>query len=145
MIYLASRGLRCIAYDNRGHGRSDDPGRGYDYDTLADDLAALIERLNLHDVTLVGHSMGGGEVVRYLTRHGSARVAGIVLLAATLPFPLKTADNPDGLDGTIVEKVRASWTEDFTRWVDANRGPFFGEGVPGCDVSVSTQDWLSRE
>lgn len=145
MVNLTGHGLRCIAYDRRSHGRSDDPGRGFDYDTLADDLAALIAYLDLHDVTLVGHSMGGGEVVRYLTRHGSERVAGIVLLAATLPFPLKTADNPGGLDGSMVEKVRASWTEDFTRWVDANRGPFFGEGLPGCDVSASTQDWLIRQ
>ena len=75
MIHLANQGLRCVAYDRRGHGRSGDPGRGYDYDTLSDDLAALLERLNLREVTLVGHSMGGGEIVRYLTRHGSGRVS----------------------------------------------------------------------
>jgi pimeloyl-ACP methyl ester carboxylesterase len=144
-ISLISQGLRCIAYDRRGHGRSDDPGRGYDYDTLADDLAALIEHLDLHDVTLVAHSMAGGEVVRYLTRHGSERVAGIVLLAATLPFPMKTADNPDGLDTRVAEGIRASWTEDFTRWIEANRAPFFGEGLPGCDVSVGIQQWLIRD
>jgi non-heme chloroperoxidase len=145
MVNLIDQGLRCIAYDRRGHGRSDDPGRGYDYDTLADDLAALIEHLDLHDVTLVAHSMAGGEVVRYLTRHGAGRVAGIVLLAATLPFPLKTSDNPDGIDGSLAEAVRASWKQDFTRWVAANRAPFFGEGLPGCDVSPAVQDWLVRD
>src|ERR1700677_1742297 len=79
MIHLAERGLRVVAYDRRGHGRSDDPGRGYDYDTLADDLAMVIEHLDLREVTLVGHSMAGGEIVRYLTRHGDARIARIVL------------------------------------------------------------------
>ena len=145
MVDLVGRGLRCIAYDRRGHGRSDDPGRGYDYDTLADDLAALIEHLDLHDVTLVAHSMSGGEVVRYLTRYGAERVARIVLVAVTLPFPMKTADNSDGIDGRIVEAMRASWKQDFTRWVDANRDPFFGVGLPGCDISPALQEWLLRD
>lgn len=82
---LADRGLRCIAYDRRGHGRSTDPGRGYDYDTLADDLAALIDRLDLHDVTLVGHSMGNGEAVRYLSRHGSSRIARLLMVGTVSP------------------------------------------------------------
>ena len=103
MISLVSHGLRCIAYDRRGHGRSSQPGQGYDYDTLADDLAALIERLDLREVSLVGHSMAGGEIVRYLSRHGGRRIARAVLLAVTLPFPLKTADNPDGVDKSLFE------------------------------------------
>ena len=89
MAGLVGYGLRCVAYDRRGHGRSSQPGRGYDYDTLAEDLASVIEELDLHDVTLVGHSMGPGEIVRYLSRHGSGRVARIVLLAPTLPFLLQ--------------------------------------------------------
>jgi non-heme chloroperoxidase len=86
MDLLRRRGLRCIAYDRRGHGRSDDPGRGYDYATLADELAALLDRLELRGVTLVAHSMAGGEVVRYLTRHGDGRIARVALVSAMLPF-----------------------------------------------------------
>ncbi|HUD51103.1 alpha/beta hydrolase, partial [Parvibaculum sp.] len=92
MADLTARGLRCVAYDRRGHGRSDQPGGGYDCDTLADDLAAVIEAHDLHDVTLVGHSMGSCEIIRYLTRHGSGRIAGVVLVAPVTPFLLKTAD-----------------------------------------------------
>src|SRR5262245_19479180 len=96
--YLVDRGFRCIAYDRRGHGRSDCAWDGYDYDTLADDLAALLDHLDLRDATLVAHSMGGGEVIRYLARHGAGRVARIALVATTTPFPMKTSDNPDGID-----------------------------------------------
>ena len=125
MIHLAGQGLRCIAYDRRGHGRSSDPGRGYDYDTLADDLAALLNRLNLREVTLVGHSMGGGEIVRYLTRHGNSRIARIVLLAPGTPFLLKTADNPDGVNQQVFEFLRAAWSRDFPKWLADNARPFF--------------------
>jgi non-heme chloroperoxidase len=113
MIHLAERGLRVVAYDRRGHGRSDDPGRGYDYDTLADDLARVIEHLDLREVTLVGHSMAGGEIVRYLTRHGDARIARIVLISATLPFPLKTARNPNGVDRSLFDAVIDQWQHDY--------------------------------
>ena len=99
--FIAS-GLRCVAFDRRGHGRSDRPGRGYDYDTFADDLAALIERLDLRDVTLVGHSAGCGEVVRYLSRHGDERVERVVLLAPVTPLIVKTEDNPEGLDPAVL-------------------------------------------
>ena len=98
MIHLAGQGLRCVAYDSRGHGRSSDPGQGYDYDTLAGDLAAMIEQLNLREVTLVGHSMGCGVIARYLSRHGARRVARVALGRPPLPFGLKTEDNPDGMD-----------------------------------------------
>jgi non-heme chloroperoxidase len=125
MIHLAGQGLRCIAYDNRGHGRSSDPGQGYDYDTLADDLAATLDRLNLRDVSLVSHSMGCGVVVRYLSRHGSRRVARAALVAPTTPFLLKTEDNPDGLDKRIFEQLRAMLSRDFPKWLADNAGPFF--------------------
>ena len=117
MVPLSERGLRCIAYDRRGHGRSSDPGRGYDYDTLADDLAAVLEALELRDVTLVGHSMASGELVRYLTRHGAERVSGLVFLApAATPFLLKTADHPQGVDGAVFEHVRTQvLLKDFPR------------------------------
>jgi non-heme chloroperoxidase len=96
ITYLVSRGVRCIAYDRRGHGRSSHTWHGYDYDTLADDLATVIDQLDLREVTLVGYSMGGGEVVRYLSRHGVDRIARAVLLAATAPFILKTATTRTG-------------------------------------------------
>jgi pimeloyl-ACP methyl ester carboxylesterase len=125
MIHLADRGLRCVAYDSRGHGRSSDPGRGYDYDTLAGDLAAVIERLNLREVTLVGHSMGCGVIVRYLSRHGAGRVARVALVSPTLPFLLKTEDNPDGVDKIVFERLRATWSKDFPKWLADNARPFF--------------------
>jgi len=117
MVALSGLGLRCVAFDRRGHGRSDDPGRGYDYDTLADDLATVIEQLELQQITLIGHSMGAGEIVRYLSRHGPNRVARVVLLAPTTPFLLKTADNPDGVDKTVFDQTRAMWRKDFPKWL----------------------------
>jgi pimeloyl-ACP methyl ester carboxylesterase len=125
MIHLAEQGLRCVAYDSRGHGRSSDPGQGYDYDTLAGDLAAVIEQLNLREVTLVGHSMGCGVVVRYLSRHGARRVTRAALVAPTTPFILKTEDNPDGVDKRIFEQLRAMWSRDFPKWLADNARPFF--------------------
>jgi non-heme chloroperoxidase len=94
---LADEGFRCIGFDRRGHGRSDQPAGGYDFDTFADDVATLVERLELKGLTLIAHSMAGGEAVRYLTRHGSQRVARVVLVAPTTPMLLKTHDNPNGL------------------------------------------------
>jgi pimeloyl-ACP methyl ester carboxylesterase len=124
MVPLVQAGYRCVAFDRRGHGRSSDPGRGYDFDTLADDLAAVIETLDLRNVTLVGHSMGCGEIVRYLTRHGSGRVARVALLAPTTPFLLQTADNPNGIERTSFEKLRATWLRDYPRWLAENARPF---------------------
>jgi non-heme chloroperoxidase len=118
-------GFRCIGYDRRGHGRSDQPAGGYDYDTFADDLASVIDRLDLRGVTLIGHSMAGGEIMRYLTRHGEAKVAGAILLAPTTPFILKTDDNPNGLPRENFEAVRDEWKRDFPKWVDDNTAPFF--------------------
>jgi non-heme chloroperoxidase len=136
MVALADRGYRCIAFDRRGHGRSDRPLGGYDYDTFADDVSSVITALDLHDLTVVAHSMGGGEIVRYLTRHGSARVARIVLVASTTPFLLKTDDNPNGVPSSAFDAVRASWRKDFPKWVADNTAPFF---VPETSPAMMQQ------
>ncbi len=125
MIHLANRGLRCIAYDQRGHGRSSDPGRGYDYDTLSDDLAAVLEHFDARGTTLVGHSMGCGVIARYLTRNGPGRVARIVLVAPTLPLLLKTPNNPQGADPAAIDRLHALWRRDFPSWLADNARPFF--------------------
>ncbi len=138
MAPLSEQGLRCIAYDRRGHGRSSDPGRGYDYDTLADDLAGVMESLDLREVTLVGYSIGSGEVVRYLTRHGSERVARVLLLAPTAtPYPQKSPDNPDGLDPAIFAEFRRKQMRDFPQWMADNARPFVVE-----ETSRSMIDWV---
>lgn len=109
---LTEAGYRCIAYDRRGFGDSEKPWNGYDYDTLADDLAGLLEHLDINDATLVGFSMGGGEVARYLGRHGSKRVRGAVLVGAVPPFMLKTDDNPEGVDQSIFDDMLANVKKD---------------------------------
>jgi non-heme chloroperoxidase len=130
MLLIAQAGFEAIAYDRRGHGRSDDPGRGYDYDSLADDLAAVIEEFDLRNVALVGHSMGCAEIARYLTRYGDDRVSRVVMAAPFLPFPLKTADNPDGLvDPAAAVAMRAVWSEDFAGWLGQAVPPAFGPGA----------------
>ena len=141
MAYLSGHGLRCIAYDRRGHGRSGQPGHGYDYDTLADDLATVIAQLDLREVTLVGHSMGGGEIVRYLSRHGSSRISRIALVASITPFLLKTADNPDGVDGSYFEGLRKGLLRDRPRWFAEAAPTFFGAGLPSCSVSSEMMQW----
>ncbi|WP_437877122.1 alpha/beta fold hydrolase [Sorangium sp. So ce513] len=137
MLDLVDNGLRCVAYDRRGHGRSSDPGRGYDHDTLADDLAAVLEQLDLREVTLVGHSMSSGEIVRYLSRHGDRRIARVVFLAPTTPMVLRAADNPDGLDRQLVEQVRATIRADYPGWLDDNAPPFFVDGT-----SPGMREWV---
>jgi pimeloyl-ACP methyl ester carboxylesterase len=121
MLHLAKAGMRVIAYDQRGCGRSTDPGSGYDFDTLANDLASLIEQLQLRKVVLVGHSIGCGQIVRYVSRHGAARVAGMVLLSASLPYIQQNAhnpaDNPDGLDPYHFESVRHQIATDYPKWL----------------------------
>ena len=124
MVPLVEQGLRCIAYDRRGHGRSSQVGHRYDYDTLADDLAAVIDQLDLHDLTLVGHSMGPGEMVRYLTRHGTDRVRKLVFIAPTTPFMKQTSDNPEGIPGALFEQTREIWRKDFPKWLADNKRPF---------------------
>jgi pimeloyl-ACP methyl ester carboxylesterase len=122
---FAEQGFRCICFDRRGHGRSDQPARGYDHDTFADDVAALIDELGLAGLTLITHSMGGGEAVRYLTRHGSGRVARLVLLAPMTPMLLKTADNPNGAPREGFEALWAQWRRDYSKWVADAIAPFF--------------------
>ncbi|HKZ72627.1 MAG TPA: alpha/beta hydrolase [Steroidobacteraceae bacterium] len=142
MMPCVEGGFRCIAYDRRGHGRSEDPGRGYDFDTLADDLASLLDALDLRDVTLVGHSMASGEMVRYLTRHGSARIARTAFVApASTPFLLKTADNPDGFDASLFEAARRDYIlRDFPGFLAANARPFV---TP--ETSEAMIDWVLEQ
>jgi non-heme chloroperoxidase len=123
---FAEEGLRCIAYDRRAHGRSSDPGSGYDFDQLADDLSCVIETLGLDGVTLIAHSFSSGEVVRYLSRYGSRRIAGIVFVApAAIPFLLRTDDNPGGTDGAVFEQLRAALVEDFPGWAESGAEAYF--------------------
>ena len=136
---LAAAGFRCVAYDRRGHGRSSDPGRGYDYDTLADDLEAVLDARGLACVTLVGHSFASGEIVRYLSRHGSRRVAGIVLLSpASTPCLLKSADNPGGLDANLFEASLEEMLESFPNWIERRAQAYFSPGT-----SRTTIQWTA--
>jgi non-heme chloroperoxidase len=140
MLPLVERGFRCIAFDRRGHGRSSDPGGGYDFDTLADDLAGVIEAMDLRDVTLIGHSFSAGEMVRYITRHGASRIARLVFVApASIPFLLKTADNPNGVDDSAFEAMRRQLIHSFPDWIEANACAYF---TPGTSRAVI--DWTSR-
>jgi non-heme chloroperoxidase len=139
MAYLVGQGLRCIGYDRRGHGRSMEPRAGYEFDTLADDLNTVIERLDLRGVTLVGQSMGCGEIVRYLSRHGEHRIARIVMVAPITPLILRTADNPDGMESSYLEKVREALSSDRPH-VIANAAPAFF-GAPKNSVSAEMMDW----
>jgi non-heme chloroperoxidase len=125
MAAFAEQGFRCIGFDRRGHGRSDQPSEGYQFDTFADDVASLIGALDLTGLTLIGHSMAGGEIVRYLTRYGSGRVARIILLAPTTPMLLKTDDNPSGVPSEGFEVLWAQWRRDYPKWVADNVAPFF--------------------
>lgn len=137
MLALSEQGCRCIAFDPRGHGRSGDPGRGFDYDTLATDLAAVLEALNLHGATLVGHSMGSAVIVRYLTRHGCDRVARIALLGTTTPLLFQAADNPDGIDPSYFEAFRRDeLMVDFPKWIEDTIPTFMPNTTP------QMQDWL---
>jgi non-heme chloroperoxidase len=148
---LSQQGLRCIAYDRRGHGRSSLASGGYDCDTLADDLAALLAALELRDVTLVGHSFGCGEVVRYLTRHGSDRVAKVALVApAGIPFVMKTADNPNGVPGERLELFRATIQQDFPKWLEDGKAFFVADTSPalqnwGMNLMLTTPLWVAVE
>ena len=139
MAALHALGLRCVAYDRRGHGRSADPGGGYDHDTLADDLATVIERLELRDVTLVAHSMASGEVARYAARHGTRRLERIVLVGATTPFLMRTADNPEGLPREAMAASRARLAVDFPGQIGAQIRPFFIDRT-----SPDMIEWVKR-
>ncbi len=140
MFFLASRGYRCIAHDRRGHGRSSQPWSGNDLDTYADDLAVLAEALDLKNAIHVGHSTGGGEVARYIGRHGSKRVAKAVLIGAITPLMLKTADNPGGTPIEAFDQIRASVLADRSQfWKDLSI-PFYGFNRPNAKVSQGLRD-----
>jgi non-heme chloroperoxidase len=134
---LSDQGLRCIAYDRRGHGRSGATAKNFDMDTLADDLQAVIETLDLRDAVLVGHSMGCAEILRYVSRHGTGRVAKIVMIGPATPFLLQTEDNPHGAPAAFFEQMRAAWAADFPKWVEDNKLPFFTS-----QTSPQMVDWL---
>jgi non-heme chloroperoxidase len=145
MLFLASNGYRCIAHDRRGHGRSTQTWHGNEMDTYADDLAAVIEALDLRDVTLVGFSTGGGEVVRYIGRHGTSRVAKLVLVSAVPPFMLQTPDNPAGVPVEVFDGIRAGSIADRSQlYQDLADGRFFGNNRDGANVSHGVRDafWL---
>lgn len=144
MIFLAARGYRCIAHDRRGHGRSSQPWDGNEMNTYADDLAALTEALDLTNAVHVGHSTGGGEVARYIGRHGSKRVAKAVLIGAVPPIMLKTPANPGGLPLEVFDQIRAGVLNDRSQFFKDLSGPFYGANRPKNKVSQGLRDsfWL---
>ena len=144
MLFFASNGYRAIAHDRRGHGRSTQASSGNDMDTYADDLARLIESLDLSDLVLVGHSTGGGEVARYIGRHGTRRVAAIALVDAIPPLLLKTPGNPNGLPIELFDQLRGQMIADRSQFFKDFAVPFYGANRPGSKVSQGVQDafWL---
>jgi non-heme chloroperoxidase len=144
MLFLASHGFRCIAHDRRGHGRSSQPWTGNDMDTYADDLATLVQALDLHDAIHVGHSTGGGEVARYIGRHGTRRVAKAVLISAIPPLMLQTPANPGGLPLKVFDDIRAAVLKDRSQFFKDLSVPFFGANRAGVAVSQGVLDtfWL---
>jgi len=144
MLFLAGKGFRCIAHDRRGHGRSAQPWNGNDMDTYADDLAELVERLDLDDAIHVGHSTGGGEVARYIARHGTDRVSMVVLIGAVPPLMLKTAANPGGLPIEVFDGLREGVRTDRSQFFKDLSMPFYGYNRTGAKVSEGVRNsfWL---
>jgi non-heme chloroperoxidase len=144
MFFLAEHGYRCIAHDRRGHGRSSQTWGGNEMDTYADDLAKLVEALDLRDAIHVGHSTGGGEVARYIGRHGTERVARAVLISAVPPLMLKTDANPGGLPIEVFDQIRAGVLADRAQFFKDLSAPFYGANRPGAKVSQGLRDsfWL---
>ena len=140
MYFLASNGYRCVAHDRRGHGRSSQPWNGNDMDTYADDLAALVDALDLKNAILVGHSTGGGEVTRYIGRYGTERVAKVVLIGAIPPLLVKTEANPNGLSKEAVDQLRAGIQADRAQFFRDFSIPFYGFNRPGAKVSEGLRD-----
>lgn len=140
MLFLASNGYRCVAHDRRGHGRSSQPWNGNDMDTYADDLATLVETLDVKNAVHVGHSTGGGEVARYIGRHGTKRVAKAVLIGAIPPLMLKTAANPGGLPMEVFDGIRANVLADRSQFFKDLTTPFYGANRPGAKVSQGVRD-----
>jgi len=144
MVFLGAHGYRCIAHDRRGHGRSSQPWNGNDMDTYADDLATLVKTLDLKQAIHVGHSTGGGEVARYIGRHGTERVAKAVLIGAVPPLMLKTVANPGGLPMEAFDQIRAGVHADRSQFFKDLSAPFYGANRPGAKVSQGLRDsfWL---
>jgi non-heme chloroperoxidase len=144
MMFLGARGFRCIAHDRRGHGRSGQPWNGNDMDTYADDLAEIVQALDLKEAIHIGHSTGGGEVARYIGRHGTGRVAKAVLISAIPPLMLKTDANPGGLPMEVFDGIRAGVQADRSQFFKDLSGPFYGANRPGAKVSQGLRDsfWL---
>jgi non-heme chloroperoxidase len=143
MVFLASHGYRCVAHDRRGHGRSSQPWDGNDMDTYADDLARLVDTLDLKNAVLVGFSAGGGEVARYVGRHGSKRLAKVALVSSVPPLMLKTVANPGGLASEVFDAIRAGSLADRSNFYqELASGPFFGFNRPGAKVSQGMIDWF---
>jgi len=140
MVFLAARGFRCIAHDRRGHGRSSQPSTGNDMDTYADDLSELIEALDVTDISLVGHSTGGGEITRYIGRHGTKRVAKIVLVSGVQPLMLKTGAHPGGLPIDVFDHIRAGVSADRSEFFKELTTAFYGANRPGGKVSQGVRD-----
>ncbi|ALM84504.1 alpha/beta fold hydrolase [Bordetella sp. N] len=140
MLFLVQNGFRVIAHDRRGHGRSDQPAQGNDMDTYADDLAAVIDALDLKDATLVGHSTGGGEVAHYIGRHGTKRVAGAVLIGAVPPIMIKTAKNPNGLPKEVFDGIRKGVADNRSKFYQELAVPFFGFNRPNAKPEKATID-----
>ncbi|EKE45886.1 non-heme chloroperoxidase [Oceaniovalibus guishaninsula JLT2003] len=140
-LHLATNGCRVIAYDRRGFGRSGQPWTGYDYDTLADDLACVIDALGLRDATLAGFSMGGGEVARYMSRHDGRGVAKAALISSVVPFMLKTGDNPDGVDGDVFDGMKDGLRKDRPQFIRDFLEGFYGNGTEAGGVSDGVLHW----
>jgi non-heme chloroperoxidase len=140
MLFLVQKGYRCIAHDRRGHGRSDQPAVGDDMDTYADDLAALLDQLDIQDAMLVGHSTGGGEVAHYMGRHGTKRVSKAVLIGAVPPLMLKTEANPEGLPLDVFDGIRAGVTANRSQFYQDLAMPFYGYNRAGAKVSQGVID-----
>lgn len=140
-VALLEAGFRVITYDRRGFGQSSHPADGYNYDVFADDLAAVIDGLDLRDVSLVGFSMGGGEIARYCSRHGTARIAKAVLVASVAPYLLKDDSNPDGVDASVFEDMKAQIREDRFAFLQSFAKTFYGVGMVSSPVSQGVLDW----
>jgi non-heme chloroperoxidase len=144
MLFLAQKGYRVIAHDRRGHGRSDQPWHGNDMNTYADDLAELLNTLDVNDATLIGHSTGGGEVARYIGRHGTSRVSAAILMSAVPPLMLKTPANPGGLPISAFDEIRAGVVADRSQFFKDLSIPFYGYNKPGAKISEGVREsfWL---
>lgn len=138
---LAEAGFRVVSYDRRGFGRSGQPFAGYDYDTMADDLASVIDALDLRDAAIAGFSMGGGEVARYISRHGTARVRQAALISSVAPFMLKTGDNAEGVDASVFDGMKEGIRKDRPQFFSGFFKDFFGQGKPGGGVSDGVLHW----